>query len=254
MSRVVLVAAILLAAARAEAQIVNVQSLIGTEIKEGFSGGLDAAADWRTGNVDLLLVGGGATARYRSGEHLVFLIVRGDYGRTGGSTFIKRTFEHARYRYTVTPRLTAEAFVQNEADEFKRLSVRALAGAGPRVKVLDEKKVVLAVGAAYMFEYELLSEGMFADSGEDEIHHRLSTYAVASYALDDRVSVSETIYFQPRLDAWGDFRLLDEAALITKLSSHVAFKTAFVLAHDADPPEGVEDTDTALQAGISITF
>lgn len=244
-------------AGTAEAQIVNVQGLVGVDAPEGWSGGLDAAVDWRTGNVDLLVVGAAATARWRRGDHLVFAIVKGDYGRVGeeGKTFLKRTFEHLRYRWRATPLLTAEAFVQNEADRFRRLSVRALAGAGPRLNLVREGTWRVAVGLAYMAEFELIRDDPgLPDAGDEQLNHRASSYVVLSASVNPYVTVTETFYAQPRLDEPTDLRLLSELGLTSKLTPRISWRTAFVVAYDRTPPATIERLDTTLQAGVSLTF
>lgn len=245
-------------AQRAEAQIVNVQSLIG-EIKEGVSGGVDASADWRTGNVALLILSGAGTLRYKHDKDLVFAIVKGDYGKLIGdgvpdTKFMKKTFEHVRYRRAFHPRVTGEAFVQNEADEFRRLLLRALVGVGPRFTIVAEPSVFVAAGVAYMFEYEKIREDMELDAGATQSNHRLSSYAVVSIGPNDKIKVGDTVYFQPRVDDPGDFRLLNELSLLSKISTHVAIKTAFVLAYDTSPPDKIKKLDTTLQTGISLSF
>jgi len=255
----VLVAVLVAWPAEARAQIVNVQSLLGQDLPEGFSGNLDAGADWRTGNTELLLVQGAATLRYKHEDHLVFAIVRSAYSRVGSGDdaqqIIGNTFEHLRYRWKLSPRFTAEAFAQHEYDQFRRLQLRALVGAGPRVTLLQNPKAGLVFGVAYMLEQEQLSEkDGTTDGGSRYTASRMSTYLLFTSALNDVVTFVDTVYWQPRLGDPSDFRLLDETQLQVKLSEHFTFKTAFVLAHDASPPQTVEKTDTALQTGVSVRF
>ncbi len=258
---VVVAAALLAAAGRAEAQIVNVQSLVGAKTPEGFSGQVDASADWRTGNTQFLILSGAATVRYKHQRDLVFAIVKGDYGRTGigasANTFIKKTFEHIRYRHTFTDWLVGEAFVQNEADLFRRLSVRALGGLGPRFLIVTTTQFQLAAGVAYMFEYDKINDTTgpgITDAGASFKEHRASAYLVGNVALNDKLVLGETVYFQPKLTDPSDLRLLSEFSLVSKISTHLAAKTAFVVAYDSTPPDTIKKLDTSLQAGITVAF
>jgi len=253
------VAAVVAVPGRAHAQIVNVQNLVGQDLPEGFSGGLDGTADWRTGNTELLIVSGAATVRYKRDDHLIFAIGRASYGRIGDEDareqIIGNTFEHLRYRWRLTPLVTAEVFAQHEYDEFRRLQFRALAGLGPRFVLLNEKTVGLVVGVAYLFEREKLDDkDGTVDAGDEYSTSRLSSYAVFTTALNEVVTFAETVYFQPNLGDFGDFRLLSESQLLVKLSDRFTFRTAFVIAHDASPPDTVQKTDTSMQSGISFKF
>lgn len=246
----------LCASSVAHAQIVNVQSLIGDEPEEGFSGAVEAGADYRRGNVDLVLARGAATARFRRGDDVVFAIVKGEYGRTGepSATFVAKVFEHARYRRVLTSIVTAETFAQHEGDRFRRLRVRALVGAGPRVRIARGETWSLHGGAAYMFEHEQLSDDALAGAGERQTVHRLSTYLVGHVEANEHVTASATCYVQPRFDRPRDLRLLGEAALATALSTHLTFKTALVVAHDSEPPAEIEETDVSVLSAFAAKF
>jgi Protein of unknown function, DUF481 len=253
------VALIAVAAPRARAQIVDVQTLIGHDVPEGVSGKLEGSIDWRTGNTRLLHTGGAVVARWRACDHLVFAIARGEYEQTAGLgaplvTDVAKDFEHLRYRWHVVPWLSTEVFAQHEADRFRRLRLRALAGAGLRLRVAHDAEWSVHVGAAYMAEYEELVDDALPDAGARAGDSRLSTYAVALVKLNDDVSASETVYVQPRFTDPRDLRLLEEAALTSKLTAHVSFKAALVLAHDSRPPPGTAKTDTSLQSSIEVSF
>jgi putative salt-induced outer membrane protein YdiY len=254
--RGVLLAVIVGAGSIAHAQIVNVQGLIGDDLDEGVSGSVEGAVDWRTGNVDLLLVRGVGVVRYRRGDHFAFGVVRGDHGRSGDPrrTFVSRIFEHLRYRYQVTPRLTGEAFAQHESDQFRRLRVRALLGAGPRLRLVGEPRWSLHAGLAYLLEYEQVSDDGLTGAGDTSLLHRASTYLVARVQLDERLTASETVYVQPRIDRPRDIRLLSEAALTTAIGARVSFKTALVITHDSEPPPETARTDTSLQSSVAVKF
>jgi Protein of unknown function, DUF481 len=253
---------ILLAAVehRAHAQIVDVQSFIGHDIPEGVSGKLDASVDWRTGNTRLLHAAAALGARWRVHEHLLFALARGEYGESAGFgaplvTDAKKDFEHVRYRWHFRPWIATEVFAQHESDRFKRLRLRALVGAGLRVRVAECGTTWgIHVGAAYMAEYEQLVDDALPDAGDTAADSRLSTYAVAFWKLNPDVTASETVYAQPRFADVRDVRLLEEAAITAKLVSHVDFKFALVIARDSRPPPDTAKTDTSLQSGVQVTF
>jgi putative salt-induced outer membrane protein YdiY len=254
---VALVCACLVAAPRAaRAQIVNVQSQIG-DVPQGFSGAFDAAADWRTGNTSFLLLSGATTLRWRSGNHLVFAVAKGEYGRLGtdSTVFVEHSFEHLRYRFHLNDRVTLEAFAQHEYDQFRRLRLRALVGAGPRLTLYHDERADLILGVAYMLAHEELDKQMGAlDAGETTTDHRLSSYVVFTYKVNDKVVFSETAYAQPKLTGFSDVRILDETQLAVKLTERFAFKSGFVLAYDSEPPDTKKKLDTVLQTGVSIKF
>jgi hypothetical protein len=255
-----LIVAIVIAwAAPARAQIVDVQTLIGHDVPEGASAKLDASFDWRTGNTHLFHVAGAVVGRYRACDHLFFAVVRGEYDESAPHdgplvTDVDKTFEHLRYRYHFAPWLASELFVQHESDQFRRLRLRAIAGAGARVRVAHAKTWSIHVAAAYMAEYEALLDDTLADAGARSADSRLSTYVVAAWQLEPDVTASETIYVQPRFTDPHDVRVLEEATLTSKLSKHVAFRFSFVAAHDSRPPLATSPTETSVQSAIQLGF
>ncbi len=245
---------ILITSSFGHAGIVNVQSVLATEAEPGISGGLKLSADWRTGNTDLLVLGAAPVARYRAGDHLLIAIVSGEFGRSRGERIIAKTFEHLRYRHAFTDRLGAEVFGQHAFDQFRRISLRALVGGGPRVIVIDRKRGQLSAGAAYMLEYERLREGDTADAGDTQLNHRASLYVTGNYELDAKIQVVETLYVQPRLNGLRDVRLLNETQLVVNLTETIALTTAFTLSFDSKPPETIEKLDTALKSALVVHF
>ncbi|MBK9069624.1 MAG: DUF481 domain-containing protein [Myxococcales bacterium] len=254
---VVLVAACALAASTAHAQIVNVQSQM-KNISDGVSGTAEGGLELKTGSAGMFVINGSVRVAYKFGDNLLFAIVRGDYGkiyRTDPDITIEaKHFEHLRYRRALAKRLTAEAFVQHEADRYRRLTTRALAGAGPRLNLVAHKHVEAFYGLAYMFEFERLADDEEIDAGDTQRNHRLSTYLVASVSDGDALRLSEAIYVQPKLADPADIRVLSELSLKTKITKDVAFKTSFVVAYDSAPPAAINGLDTTLETSIEVAF
>ena len=241
----------------AHAQIVNVQSALATEARAGLSGSVTASADWRTGSSDLLLLGLAPIARFRADDHLIVLILRGEYGRSGELDIVKKAFEHLRYRFRFHPRVLAEVFEQAEYDQFRLLELRALVGAGPKFDLLARKRLSLALGVAYLFEYERPSAA--ALETDSERFHRASSYLMGRFELDDRVQIVETLYAQPCLTDPGDIKLLNESQLVVHLGRAMSLTTSVALAFDSAPLHQADGTaldrlDTTTKTSITVSF
>lgn len=238
----------------ANAGIVNVQSILASEANEGLSGSLTGSALYKTGNIDLLIVRGSGTTRYRSGDHLIVTILRGDFGKSGDSKFLSKTFEHVRYRFRINKRWMTEAFAQHEFDKFRRLKLRALVGFGPKLDIYQKKSYSLSVGMAYMLEQERLAEDGESDQGATNTAHRGSSYLTGRYEMDDTVQLIDTFYVQPKLDGPDDFRVLNESSVVVKASKKISFTTSFVIAYDRAPPAGIKRVDTSLTSAVTLSF
>lgn len=261
-SLVIVVAALALvgiagAARPADAQIVNVQGqLAKPPEKDGVSGQVELKLDWREGNNTFFLIGGTGSVLYRRGRVLGLAIARGEYGNArDGIAIARKSFEHVRTRVTIDCRWRWEAFAQHEYDAFRRLSVRAVVGTGPALQLVNEARVALLAGAAYLFELERLDARDGAiDAGDRASSHRASMYVTGTELIGAGVSIAQTVYVQPRLDDPGDVRVLGELSVTTKLSSRIGLSNGFTVAYDRTPADQIRRYDTQLKVGLLVTF
>ena len=244
-------ASLLSAGSAARAQIYNPQSVLATEADEGLSGALTAAADWRTGNTDYLLLSAAPVGRFRAGQNLFIGVASADYKTSRRVVLAERYFEHLRYRRELSERLLGEAFAQHEFNSQKRLQLRALVGAGPRLQVAESERAGLGVGLAYMLEYERLQADEGADAGAAFFQHRASSYLVAHYQQGESLQWVETLYYQPRLIEFSDARVLSDSRVVVKAGARLSFSTSFSLTYDSSPPAEIDKLDTALISSIT---
>jgi hypothetical protein len=247
---------IVLTTATARAQIVNVQgALARPPVTDGAAGQVELKLSWREGNNPLFDVGGAGSVVGRLGSTLALVLARGEYGTSRGLTLAKKSFEHARTRIELGPRWRWEAFAQHEYDQFRRLSLRALAGTGPALQLIDDRAIALLAGAALLFEYERLDRRPGAiDAGLRTSALRSSVYLTGHEEPGDGVLIVETIYAQPRVDHPADVRMLGEISVQSKLASRVALKNSFTVAYDRTPPDGVQRYDTQLDVAVVVMF
>ncbi|GAB4534661.1 MAG: hypothetical protein Tsb0020_50170 [Haliangiales bacterium] len=244
------------ASAPATADIVNVQSVISVEAKEGPSGSVTGALDYRRGNTERFVASLSPTLRYRIGPHLFITYGTGEYSRNDN---IKTIFGHGRYRYQLTSRLTGEFFTQLEANPRRALDRRALAGVGPLVKIAEGHGLRLSGAVAYMLEYEDIDDLALSSTEEEDpgLQHRISSYLTGSYQLADNLQLVETIYVQPLITDPNDVRLLNESQLSVAITSYLAFNASFTLSYDTEPNpirENTEGKRLNLQLKNSLTL
>jgi hypothetical protein len=263
-----------LAAPRAQATV-NIEKYRLALEEDGAAGGLSLSVSSKTGNVELFETGLSGTAGYRAGRHLLLGVVTGKYAakRTGDdrlespggslldseARYTNKLLGAARYNAELDDRFAAELFTQLEYDEFLRMDLRSLGGAGLRLTALEGERGGVHLGAGAMIEYERQDPELVAEEPVT-LASRLTTYCSFSLEPVDGLTLSSTTYAQPRLGNMGDYRLLEEAALSVGLGEHFSLGIAFTLRHDSDPVELVEGeaplapTDTSLTNTISIAF
>jgi hypothetical protein len=233
------------------AQIVNVLDQA-DELPQGFSAAFSIPLEWRTGNPDLLRIASTAELGYRTGPSMVFFIGNGELGEKDGERFLANHFEHLRLRRSLKPPIEGELFFQLLHDEFRRLTLRALAGAALRLILHRSEQGCLVIGTGYMGEYEEISEHTDQPgSGESVYSHRWSSYLKLSRRLQRNLTFTTTTLAQPVMNDIRDFRLHVEAAL--QVSAGAFFVTnGFRLNYDSRAPTGVEQTQTILQSALGL--
>ena len=249
----VLLAAALLAAPAAAAQIVNVQPLMSGS-GEGFNGEAHGSLTWKTGNVELLLAKANLLLSYQFGIHKIISSSQGELGIKSDESFLERVFSHLRHQASFGWGLTWETFGQIATDRFKRLALRGLAGTGIRYDIVEGPAVGFAVAAAYMFEREQLGTSDFADSGIAENNHVLSTYITGKFILAPMVTLIHTTYFQPKLTDPADFKISSETDLGFRLNDYLSISVGFDLGYVSNPPTSVDELDTSTTVSLGVTF
>jgi hypothetical protein len=238
----------------AGAQIVNVQRLLDEKKHEGFSDQFEGSLDLRAGNTQLLQLSASGAIQLREGPHLAFLNARYEFGRKNGADFLDRDFEHLRYRFDAADQVQLEVYLQHDRDQFRRLARRQLVGGGPRVHAEIGDWLRVAAGASYMYEYQRVADDGLADSKYVTYLHRLSFFQLVAIQLAERLRLSETTYFQPRIDAFSEIKILQETELSAAATPTVTLRMLFDFTYDAAPPLTVNPIDVIVKSVVALSF
>lgn len=243
-------------AVTAQAQIVNVLDSCNTK-KAGFTGRLALSAGFKSGNTNLVQAKTGFGVGYRIDPHLFCLVARARFGTKQPiedlfNTFdeeaihVSHGFAHLRYRYrlfswedAIVDTLEAEVFLQSEADKFRDLGIRFLAGVGPRISGKPFPNMQLAVGLAYMFEHEEYNKSMIGRATS----HRVSGYIQLDRDLGDQFSLHNTTFLQPRFAG----NTPEVAAIGESVVSHLRISSDSVLQIKVN-------SWLSVRVGLGITF
>lgn len=233
---------------------VNVEALRRDLRKQPATASIGATFTGRTGNTQSVEAGGSALGAARVDRSTFLASVQADYGRFAGVTTVSKSFLHLRYNYEFLPWLLGEVFVQQQQDKFQRLLLRELVGAGPRFVLADEEEMRVAIGVAPMFEYERIAVAQGAPDDPIERAVRLSSYVTGVWQPDSRIRTIGTLYVQPRIDAWSDFRVLFEGTLQNQITKRVSVKIIAAVRHDSEPPTAVKPTDVEIRNAFALQF
>jgi len=235
--------------------IVNIEALHTGEPQPGYSGTVNVSVDGQSGNTDKLSINGGARLQWHGGAVTNFAILRYNYGQTSGVEDTNKLFSHARHIHQISDKTAYEGFIQAERNVFARLTFRGLIGGGLRLKLAeipDIKSLHLGIGG--FFSRETLEKRAGTTDAGSKNTWRVNTYLNYVQQLNGSVRVLSTTYYQPAIDDFSDYRLLEDATLSVKMTDSLSLNVSLDLAHDSQPPQSVKNTDTIYSTGIEYRF
>jgi hypothetical protein len=219
----------------------------------GVGGKLDVSIATYQGNTRGTNLGASGLIGLGEKPHLAYVHATGRYTNLGGEVSVANYFAHLRYNYELAPRLAAEALAQAESDRFRRLRLRQLLGFGARSTALNQPAAAVYYGITYLFEYNRLA-------GSDEpvrpdIVHRLGNYVSAVLEIEDaRAVATTTLYYQPRIDALDDYRLLWVTSLEFRIVGHLSAGIHTTLRQENPVPAGVRPLDLTVTNTLGLTL
>jgi putative salt-induced outer membrane protein YdiY len=237
------------------AAIVNMEEMRVGPPKAGFSGNLDLSVNGAHGNTDKQEAGLGSRLQWQYEQSTDFIVLSYDYAESSNVRNTNKSFAHGRHVVQFQPKYAWEAFVQVEKNEFARLSFRGLLGAGLRFTLAQTaERVGLYLGAGAFWSRETLDKKPGLTDDGTESFSRANFYLVYKHKINSHLSVVSTTYYQPRLDNGSDFRALEQAGLVVKLTDSLNLKLSLDIAHDSRPPQTIDKTDTSYNTSLSYQF
>lgn len=240
--------------------ITNIESQRLNPIPEGLSGQVEFQFDGKSGNSEEEDYALNGRLNLKRQQDLWFMIASHEYDKSNGNKDTDKSFAHGRWVHHYSSTWAGEAFVQYQDNQFTRLLSRYLVGTGARYTMLDgddKFNLALGAGAFYVREREDLST---YEANTDYL--RLNSYVSYKQQLNEQVSIVSTAYYQPKASEFDDYNILWNTSLISKLSTNLKLKLAFVISHDSEPPKNpkanppidVESTDSEYSVSIIYEF
>ncbi|NWF37419.1 DUF481 domain-containing protein [Mariprofundus sp. KV] len=230
--------------------IINAEDLDLSVDAEGFGGKFGFSVSGSSGNSEK--VAGEASGRllWRHGPHTNMFVASHAYGKSRGVRDTNKSFAHLRHRYALDRTWDAELFGQAQQNEFALLKLRTLLGGGLRWSQ-QQGGLSLAIGLGSFIEREELKAA--ANEPVTSLW-RGNSYISLYYALNERVRLQNTLYYQPAWRDPADFRLLDDVAVSLSLTDTLDLKLAVEIANDSRPPATIKDTDISYKTGLELRF
>lgn len=219
---------------------------------EGFSGALGLSAEGKKGNQEKQAFSASGRLNYRQEDTLILFLLAQDYGSKNKQRDDRSQFAHLRWTNLLTEKLASEVFAQWETEEFDYLKSRRLEGAGLRYFVGYKPDAYLcALGLGAFKEREVNDLITYID---EQNMWRMNAYYSLKLQINNQLSLVNTIYAQPNLDDFGDYRVLFDLSLNSKVTEHLAFNLAYRMRHDSQPAQNLAATPPIINHASNFEY
>lgn len=196
----------------------------------------------------------------KSGELNNKWLLHGNYSlvRSEREDFSNNWFVHLRFNKEITDFFRVESFIQSQENQLLSIRSRNLIGAGIRLKPIEDFKdtskrnLHLYIGLAYMYEEEKSRE-----LDLNFYNHRASSYITAGFQFGKdghKLEIINTLYYQPLLSDFQNFRLSEEFSISFPISDDVGFQTTFNYFLNNKTPAGDVEYRSYIGMGFNYSF
>jgi len=230
------------------AQIVNIESARMQSDTTGWMGSAGAGLSFSKSVQNIFGIDLDAHLQYKSSKDLWLIL--GNYGflEGGGERFIYNSLGHIRYNTKLNAWLRWEAFAQAQNNLITQIDSRYLFGTGPRFKIISNNVFRFYAASLIMYERE-------RERTNPPIRHsdwRSSSYVSFTITPSKTVEIISTTYFQPRINYFADWRVLNQAVLKVKASKHFAVSLRWNYLHDRFPAGTAPRTTYTFSSGVTV--
>ena len=183
----------------------------------------------------------------RSGNHFGFVMATREYATSFDVKSANNSFAHLRYNYYFAEQSSIEVFTQINEDEFRSLDSRKLIGFAYRYELSKAQ----AVGIGLFSEHEDYKVNEHRLSFEQT---RINSYWVYSKDISATSYIANTLYYQPNVSEFSDFRAYNKLSINTEITESLYLTFSLLVEHDSKPVLDVEKTDHSYSAGFAYEF
>jgi putative salt-induced outer membrane protein YdiY len=213
-----------------------------------WSSSLAAGGTVQTGNTERTSVSVGFDAK-REWKHDRFLFrFLHNYAEDTGEVTARNTFGAMKFDHFFTENFFGGLSLELLKDEFKDLNLRAIIGLGPGYRIWNDDVKTLEVEAGITFFSEDL------DLGEDDQFLSGRVGVNYSYKILENLIFKDYLLYYPSFEEPKEYRLRNEASLISHLGAGWSLKLSHIFDQNSDPAPDVEDKDQQFIFALQYSF
>ena len=214
----------------------------------GWSGNLAAGGTIQTGNVERTSISVSFDAkRDWKRDRFQFRFLH-NYAEDTGEITSRNTFGAMKFDHFFTENVFSALSMELLKDEFKDVNLRAIIGLGLGYRFWNDDVKTLEVEAGVAFFSEDL------DVGQDDQFMSGRVGVTYSYKVFENLEFKDYMLYYPSLEDPKEYRLRNEASLISQIGGGWSFKLTHIFDQNSDPSPDVEDKDQQFIFAIQYSF
>lgn len=232
-----------------KAQVINIENKRFLNDTNGWVGNIDFSFNINQNTQQVLNFANSCRVQYQYNRSRFIFLNDLNFIKAGNTNFVNSGYQHLRYNYKFTNRITMEVFTQTQYNPILKLDFRYLLGYGPRFKLLKKPNARIYAAVLYMYEYDDI-----VGQKENYYENRISSYLTFSFGLFKTVDLTSTTFYQPNMANTADYRIANDTGMEIHINKNLNFKTTFNLLYDTKQPPGIPDLVYIFRNGLSIKF
>ena len=216
-----------------------------------WGGFLDSGLSLSRGNSDTTNFTIGATATRLTEKDKASAFIDSIYssGKTNGVTLTTASAIHAgvRFDFNLSDKTFAFAFTDFDHDRFQQLDLRNVIGGGLGYHMVKTDATHFDVFGGGSLDQEYFTT-LTRRSGEALIGESLD------HKLSSAFSVRERLEFYPDLSDLGQYRVVFDAAAVTKISKFLSWQVDASDRYITNPVNGLKGNDLLFTSGVRLAF
>ena len=213
-----------------------------------WTGNFAAGGTVQTGNVERASISAGLDAR-RDWEHDRFQFrVLHNYAEQDGNIVARNTFGAMKFDHFFTENFFSGLSLELLKDQFKDLNLRAIIGLGLGYRFWNDEVKTLELEAGLTYFSEDL------DLGQDDQFMSGRVGMTFSYKIIENLLLKNYTLYYPGLEEPDQYRLRNEASLISQLGQGWSLKLTHIFDQNSHPAPGIEDKDQQYIFALQYTF
>lgn len=213
-----------------------------------WKGSVSLAANSQTGNTERSALTFGVDTVRKNDQDRFSLRALYSIGEDKKIMTSRSAYGALKYDYFFTKKFYGYLAVELLNDTFKDLNLRTVVGPGVGYQVWDDARKALGLEAGIAYFSEDLK------TGADKSWATARLAANYRYKLTETITFTDNLIMYPSLEQASDFKMRNEASLVTALGSGWSLKLANTLDYDNAAAKGIKKTDSNSMLGLQYAF